>query len=129
MRKANVENWIETNPELKEVMMSGCGSALRTIEVTRLDELWHFAWQRLHAKDNLDPDRTLSRLLQISERRAKLLGLDVSTGKWECDDELEGDLCLLSDDDLMHLRRMRRKMKGWPPYDDLHPVNEVFVPE
>jgi hypothetical protein len=49
---------------------------VRTMELERLDKLTRVMFLRLDDHKNADPERTVTAILRISERRANLLGLD-----------------------------------------------------
>lgn len=49
---------------------------VRTMELERLDKLTRVMFLRLDDQKNADPERTVTAILRISERRANLLGLD-----------------------------------------------------
>ncbi len=52
---------------------------VRSIELDRLDKLTRVMFSRLDNPKNDDPERTVTAILRISERRSKLLGLDAPT--------------------------------------------------
>jgi hypothetical protein len=70
--------------------MQAPADELRTLEVDRLERLWFAVWQKAIGGDL----GCIDRLLRISERKSKLLGLDVAQagagrGAGELDEEIE----------------------------------------
>ena len=51
---------------------------LRTLELARLDHLYSVCYKRMLDKNTKDPLWAVDRLLAISDRRSRLMGLDLS---------------------------------------------------
>lgn len=89
---------------------------VRDTEVVRLDKMTAFLFRRLDSPKNEDPERTITALLKVSERRSALLGLDAPKdyrfmpgGSLAPAVDGDVDVTLLSTDQLRELEELRQR--------------------
>lgn len=102
---------------------------VRDMEIVRLDKMTAFLFKRLDDPKNQDPERTVTALLKIMERRANLLGLDApkdfrfTPGGAAIPAGGDIDVSKLSTEELRELDAIRER------YDALAQSTKVKTPE